>query len=358
MTEYKFSFNERNPIDVQEVYDRTTNNQELNARGRQRVSDKKEIELVLNKFFELYEIHYIEDALPQWNSEFDVRTINPFHGVATELIEKNSIPNYSIHFRTTLNLLRWIFHDINPHLRDISEKKIPNNIYDYIKNVKLTRTVTAQHSMLNTIQCDQIYWIQALYRAFIWHYQFQQGIETRWNLPVCIFAYQHGQRKFLNIHPGNTRKLFYDFKDIQFDSIVIVPKDDKNKFPKLDKFNYVDTRQKFNELLETHDIEYILDEPTSYAELFFVKKQDWDINAQTVLFFGSNEKRVKFSQFYKDMKIHHDGNGMHPEDHNSIYDITLRLDKGNIYVQDEHIAYLDDDCHLRFKSTKPKFLFN
>lgn len=356
MTEYKFSFTETNPIDVQEVYDRKTNNQQLNARGRQRVSDKKEIELVLEKFFELYEIHYVEDALPHWNSEFDVRTISPWHGVANELLAiQDGTPNYSIYFRTTLNILRWIFHDINPHLRDIGEKKIPNDIFDYIKNVTLTRTVPTQHNMLNTIQCDNIYWIQALYRACVWHYQFQEGKEKRWNLPVCIFAYSHGQRKFLNIHPGNTRTLFYDFKNIQFDSMMIVPKKDRVHFPKLQKFNYVDTRQKFNQLLETHDIEYILDEPTGYAELFFVKKQDWDINAQTVLFFG--EDRTKFTQFYRDMKTHHDGKGMHPEDHNSRYDITLRLDKGNIYVQDEHIAYLDDNCHLRFNSITPKFLF-
>ena len=361
MTEYNFTFSENSPINVDEIYTRKINNSNVNSRARQRVSDKIEIEKILEKFFKLYEIHYIENANPSWNTEFDVRTVSPFHGVPNELLaieKKNAIPNYSIHFRSTIRILRWIFPDINLHLKDIGEKKIPNDIFDYIKNVTLTRTFSVKHNMLNTIDCEQIYWIQALYRACIWHNQFSSGRETRWNLPVCMFAYRHDDKNFLNIHPGNTRTMFYDFKDIQFDSMMIVPKKDKKHFPKLDKFNYVSTKRKFKKLLKTHDIEYIIDEVTGYAELFFVLKEEYDINAQTVLFFGKGKKRDKFIKFCRDLKAQQNRQGKHPKDHNSKYDITLTLDKGNIFVQDEHIAYLDDDGHLRFNTMRPKYFLN
>jgi len=373
MNNYDFDWDTKHPIN----YDK------LRSVGRKKITKPSlEWKKLKSYLIDRYDMQYIVDVTPEiYNSEFCAYTNHMWTGYPAGIhkvynrtgLQDTGLPEFSKHQRTSFQLLHDIFPQFRKELDDIYETPKPNRRkYDPVKHLKKaswhvttdveqhwTHTITAHDRVTKR---DIWYYIQSIYRGCIWHNQFESKRETQWALPICIFAYTHDGKNFFALHPGNTRAKFIDFEKIKTDVIFITPKSSSSNFPKLDKFDYVEPIEKLEQMLDSHNIEYIVDDETLYSEIFCVSKNETDLNDDTVLFFGEKDDRSEFIDYCRQINRFHNqtiSDGIkYPKYKKYNYELIAELKDSNIFIQGEKVAYLDDDAQIRFYRMRPKYFLN
>jgi hypothetical protein len=373
MNTYKFDWDTKHPIDYDKI--RSVPRKKINKLS-------PAWEDLKSWLMDRHNIQYIMGATPEvYNSEFCAYTNHVWAGYPAGIhkvynrtgLQDTGLPEFSKYQKTSFQILHDIFPQFYMELEDVyNTSKSNRKKYDPVKHLKnaswhvttdveqhWTHTITAYDRVTNR---DIWYYIQAIYRGCIWHNQFESKRETQWELPICIFAYTHDGKNFFTLHPGNTRAKFMDFQKIKTDIIFITPKNTSSNFPKLDKFNYIEPIKKLDQLLDSHNIEYTIDEETSYSEIFCVSKKETDLNDGTVLFFGEKEDRSEFIDYCRQINRFHNqdihGYTKYPKSKTYNYELKIELKDSNIFIQGEKVAYLDDDAQIRFYRMHPKYFLN
>ena len=271
--------------------------------------------------------------------------------------------NYTEPQRKSMMILQSLFPEFTDELKLMKVNKTEwYNFADHVINANWKTKFKLTHEWLHTVRIagdisNIWYNVQLLYRAGHWLRGFKRSDIPKWNLPVCIYMYNHCDNNYMHIHPGNSRNAFKAFDDVKTDVILICTKRDEEFFSDMGPYDYYDTDQKLKEMCDHKRVEYIIDE-SGYIELFFMPKEQLSLNDETVLFFDEKQ-RTKYINYCKELVEYKKyKKTKHPPHIKFEYDLHIELKDGIIYYQGEKVANIDSDGSISLFTQSKKFLFN
>lgn len=248
--------------------------------------------------------------------------------------------DYPMYVTETYLAIKRLF-DVRENLEDIRDFKCT-------KTIKIESGNSIGYCHFNAYDekgFEMFYFLQAIYRSYVWHNRFASGEYKKWNMPMSAMFYNLGEGLGVHIHPGGTRFRFADFADTKSDMIVY----SGNMVGRMDDYNYVDPEPELQKLFDSGIVARCKKTDWYRESMFFHNKV---LNMDTMIYFGSMERRLNWihntteSNKYKSTHNFHD----------TIY-TKISIDKGILWIGDEKIATIGDDELLRFETSIPQYSF-